>query len=289
MRVKLNFCTLLSGAAAMMIYSTVQAGCLSEPQVSTLVSGYPYQSISSFPEVKNLSDAYCSQEKYVKQLQKTLGNPIGYKVGFTGKPLQQRFNIDKPAIGVLLEGMFIPNNSRLPREFGYRTAIEPDFMVKIKSSSIMEIETPREALAHLESVHPYVELVAMQFAQEEKITGNKLVAINIAATKMIMGDAIELADNQESFDLLGAIDTEFFDDSGNMIQRADSSNLMQHPLNVVYWLVQEFKAQGKQLETGDRLSLGAVGRLFPLKESGKTYTYRFISTPEIAPIVVHID
>lgn len=286
---RLNSSSLLIGLASMMLYSTVQAACLSEAKVTALVSGYPNQAISSFTDIKTLSDAYCSQDKYIKQLQKTLGNPIGYKVGFTGTPLQQRFNINKPAVGVLLEGMFIPNNSRLPRNFGYRTAIEPDFMVTVKSNAIMDIATPREALAYLQSVHPYIELVAMQFAPEEKITGNKLVAINIAATKMIMGDGVPLANNEASYQLLGTIDTEFVDEAGNMIQRADSSNLMGHPLNVVYWLVQEFKAQGKHIKAGDRLSLGAVGRLFPLKVSGKTYTYRFVSTPEIAPIVVHID
>ena len=45
------------------------------------------------------------------------------------------------------------------------------------------------------------------------------------------------------------------------------------------WLVDEMKRQGKVLTAGDRLSLGAVGKLFPLNDSGKTYTYTLKGLP----------
>ena len=44
-------------------------------------------------------------------------------------------------------------------------------------------------------------------------------------------------------------------------------------------MVDEMKRRGESLKAGDRLSLGSVGKLFPLKESGKTYTYTLKGLP----------
>ena len=64
-----------------------------------------------------------------------------------------------------------------------------------------------------------------------------------------------------------------------ILQSAPGSNLLGNPLKVVLWLVNEMKRQDKTLKAGDRLSLGSVGKLFPLKEPGKTYTYTLKGLP----------
>jgi 2-keto-4-pentenoate hydratase len=52
-------------------------------------------------------------------------------------------------------------------------------------------------------------------------------------------------------------------------------------MNVVLWLIEEFNNRGITLKAGDRLSLGSVGKLFPLKEGNKTYTYTLNGISEI--------
>jgi 2-keto-4-pentenoate hydratase len=47
----------------------------------------------------------------------------------------------------------------------------------------------------------------------------------------------------------------------------------------VLWLVDEMQRRGTPLQAGDRLSLGAPGKLFPLKEGGKTYSYALNGLP----------
>ena len=79
-------------------------------------------------------------------------------------------------------------------------------------------------------------------------------------------------------------------ETGAVIQTAPGSTLLGNPLRVVLWLVDEMKRRNETLKAGDRLSLGSVGKLFPLKESGKTYTYTLNGLPG-GPIAtsVHID
>ncbi len=86
------------------------------------------------------------------------------------------------------------------------------------------------------------------------------------------------------------METVFTDEAGTLLQTAPASALLGNPLRVVLWLVEEFKRRGKTLQAGDRLSLGAVGRLFPLNEGGKTYTYTLKGLPSGAiATTVHVD
>ena len=75
------------------------------------------------------------------------------------------------------------------------------------------------------------------------------------------------------------METVFSDETGEVIQSKPGSSLLGNPLKVVLWLVDEMKRRGETLKAGDRLSLGSVGKLFPLKESGKTYTYTLKGLP----------
>ena len=54
--------------------------------------------------------------------------------------------------------MFLPNNSKISKEFGYRTIIEPDILVIIKSNEIMKAKTSLEILKNISSVHPFIEI-----------------------------------------------------------------------------------------------------------------------------------
>ena len=65
----------------------------------------------------------------------------------------------------------------------------------------------------------------------------------------------------------------FYNRSGDIIQSAKGSALLGNPLNVVLWLVNELNNKGKKLQKGDKISLGSVGKLFPII-SGEQYIYQ---------------
>ena len=255
------------------------AACLSDEAVAKLVAGYPTTPVTGVPADLSLDDAYCTQAKYVALLEKQMGAPVGYKVGFTGKATQERFKIPSPAMGVLFEPMFVPDGGSINRDFGHRTLIEPDLMVVVKDEGIMDATTELEAAAHLATVHAYIELPALQFAQGETFTGASIVALNIVATKMVQGPGLAVQATPAFVQAMADMETTFTDETGEVLQSAPGSGLLGNPLKVVLWLVDAMKQQGKTLKAGDRLSLGAVGKLFPLKKSGKTYTYTLKGLP----------
>lgn len=124
-----------------------------------------------------------------------------------------------------------------------------------------------------------MELPALQFAEDEKITGASATAINIVAMKMVQGPPVPVQATREFVDALAKMETIFTDETGEVIQSAPGSNLLGNPLRLVLWLVEEMKRRGTPLQAGDRLSLGAPGKLFPLKDAGKTYTYTLKGLP----------
>src|SRR5688572_20481297 len=89
----------------MLVAQTVCAACLDDATVAKLVAGYPTTPVSGLSTDLSLEDAYCTQAKYVALLRQRMGEPVGYKVGFTGKVLQEQFGIPTPAFGVLFEPM----------------------------------------------------------------------------------------------------------------------------------------------------------------------------------------
>jgi 2-oxo-hept-3-ene-1,7-dioate hydratase len=266
--------------ALIALASPARAACLDDDRVAELVGGYPTTPVAGIPPDLSLDEAYCSQAKYVALLGRTMGAPVGYKVGFTGEALQERFAIDGPATGVLFEPMFIADGASIGRDFGHRPLIEPDLLVVVKDEAIMDATTELEVAEHLESVHAFMELPALQFGEEEKVTGADLTAINIVATKMVQGPPVPVRATPEFVQALAEMETVFTDETGEVIQAAPGSNLLGNPLRVVLWLVEEMERRGTPLQAGDRLSLGAPGKLFPLKETGKTYSYTLKGLPD---------
>jgi len=122
--------------------------------------------------------AACVQKTLVQDLAPDAGAPVGYKVGLTGKAMQERLGVDHPVSGVLLEGMLfrrsggwtiypplkggrtdvIFDNQPVPADFAARPIVEADLVVVIGDAGVSQARTPAEVLAHLSAIRPFIEL-----------------------------------------------------------------------------------------------------------------------------------
>ena len=269
----LNFYLLLLLTCIFNISTLKSHDCISFVQAKNILEGFPDKPITEIDTSLSLEEAYCAQEKLNYLIKKKFNDKVGYKVGFTGEALQKRFKINTPAIGTIYEHMFIPNNSEISKEFGYRTMIEPDILVIIKSKEIMKAKTSLEILENISSVHPFIEIPALRFKKDTKVNGNMLVATNMLATYMVMAEGIKIEATEEGVKKLANIKTVFLDKDNNIVQEASTGNLMDNPLNVLKWLIEYLNNNQLTLKKGDKISLGSVGKLFPLSKN--TYKYYF--------------
>lgn len=265
--------------------------CIEPAQLSDAITSFPLQPVLLLPEIKDLAQAYCIQRLYVDGLANQLISKstlsrykgasdisalkVGYKVGFTGTDGQRRFEIPHPAVGVILQNMLVANNSELPLQFAYRGMVEPDLLVSVKSPDIMQAQTIEQVAQHLDRIYAFLELPSVRFEPSRKITARELIALNVGATKMLVGESIKVAATPDFLKQLQQANTRLLDGKGNLIQQAPMSNLMEHPFNAVLWLIKTLRQQGQTLAKGDYISLGAVGKLFPVKPTDYRYIIAF--------------
>ena len=137
----------------------------------------------------------------------------------------------------------------------------------------MKAKTKLDILKNISSVHPFVEIPALRFEKEEKVNGNMLVATNMLATYMVMAEGIKIEANEKGLNKLANISTVFLDKDNKVLQKASTGNLMGNPINVLQWLINHLNNKNLSLKQGDKVSLGSVGKLFPLTKN--YYKYYF--------------
>ena len=262
--------------------------CLSMNVAKEILNGFPNEPITVLEKNITLEEAYCGQEKLNFLINRKHKDKIGYKVGFTGKHTQDMFNISEPATGVIYNHMFLKNNGRVDHKFGYRTFIEPDFMVIIKNNKIMSAKTDLEILENITSFHPFVEIISVRFEENEKLNAKMVIASNMLATKMVMGEGIKAKNNEEFLNKINSINTIFIKNNDTVLQEEKVSNLMGGPMNVLKWLINDFNKKGIVLKKNDRISLGSVGKLFPLEKNSQ-YKYSFQGISGNKSLIINVD
>lgn len=74
---------------------------------------------------------------------------MGYKAGLTSLAAQEKFGVDRPLLGVLLQQMLLPNGAVLPANFGARPMTEGDLMVRVGSDKINQAINQAKTIAEV--------------------------------------------------------------------------------------------------------------------------------------------
>ena len=243
-----------------------------------MVQNYLTRNEVSFGDTRvSEEEAEWLQDAFVKALEPRLGKHAGYKVGLVTREAQQRFGTDQPVRGQLLEKMLLPNNAKVPVNYGVRPVCEADLIVVVKDSGINKAKTGLDVLEHLKEVVAFAELADSFLATNPPPDARKLTAANVGARLGVLGERVRLKSNVETFHGLEAMEVIIRDQTGAELGRSRGANILSHPLNAVLWLVEDLARDGKKLKAGDLLSLGSMG-VFPAK-AGETITVEYRGLP----------
>ena len=217
----------------------------------------------------SMADAECGRKLLQEELAKTQGKLVGYKAGLTNKAVQQRFGYDAPVRGNLYARMLLADGAEVPAKFGARPVFEADLVVEVKDEGINSAKTPQEALAHIASIIPFIELPDLVLDPKETLNGQAIVAINVGARLGVMGKPIPAEASQ--LDALATMMVVMKDEAdtsvpgGKELGKGPGAAILDHPLNAVIWLAQDLAKSGGKLRAGDLLSLGSFTPLVPPK------------------------
>ncbi len=203
----------------------------------------------------SMEEAARIRDGLVDELSASQGRIVGYKAGLTNPAVQKRFGVDSPVRGVLLEKMLLEDGAEVPAKFGAVPFSEADLVVVVKDEGINQAKTPEEAMRHVASIRPFIELPDLVTAKEQPLTGAVITAFNVGARLGVLGKPIAPA--PEMVDALAKMTVVMRDQDGKELARAPGSAILGQPLNAALWLAQDVARSGGRLRAGDILSLGS--------------------------------
>ncbi len=254
---------------------TAHAACPDEAVVQRMAEALLDNRASpAFTGMTSLADGFCAQDRLVALLQQSWGRPVGYKVGLTSAPVQQRFGVNHPVRGVLMESSIsLRSGAEIPARFGAVPVIESDFLFRVRDDGINQAGRDRLAiLRHIDQMIPYIELPDLVLSGG--FDGPNLLAINVGARLGVLGTPIPVEATQDLVDRLGSMTVTMVDDRDQVRATAPGTAALGHPLDVVAFLVEDLARAGKRLEAGQYLSVAGYSPTLPL-EAGRTYTVRY--------------
>lgn len=215
-----------------------------------------------FPVRLTMDDAMDVQAIFVRELQANLGRPIGHKVGLVNREAQQRWGVDEPVRGILLERMILPEGSEVPADFAASPIVEADLVVVVKDKAINRATTPLEVAKHLKEIAAFIELPDAFLATNGAPDGALLAAANVGARLGVLGPRRPVKASREFVEALANMTMIMTDEAGLEMGRGQGKAILDQPLNALLWLMENLQTTRQSLQAGDLISLGAV-RMMP--------------------------
>jgi len=259
---------------ALVLPGIASAACPPDAAIAQLaeavVTGRPVEPLAGL----SMADAECARDKLVPLLVPAFGKVNGYKAGLTNAAVQRRYGLDRPVRGMIFAGTLGTNSGAevplTPPLAGI--GVEPDLLVRVKDDGINTAGTNHVAiLRHIDLVIPFIELPRSPYSRAPD--GPALVAANVHARLGVVGTPIQAEATEEFARRLGSM-TVVFSDNEREVARASGTALLEHPLNVIPWLVEDLVRSGQRLQAGDIVSLGGFAPSVPA-QAGHSYSLRY--------------
>ena len=214
---------------------------------------------------KNIEQAYNIQDE-LKKIYITLKNNylIGKKVGCTNKWAQKQVNVNEPFYGNLFSKYSAVSDCKLISKKFSKPYMEPEFSFRIKEDiNIANAPyTLNQIINFVDTVMGSIEIVDFRFNKELKNIGiNNLISTNGASEFWIKSkNEFKLKEiNLSNHPVKVFI-------NNKLIEKGNSSNVLNNPLNSVLWLINKLALSGEILLKDNIVSTGTCTVAIPLNK-----------------------
>lgn len=214
------------------------------------------------PEGLTMEHARCAARAFVKGLIPSAGRVVGYKSQLMSAADSGE---DRPVMveGTLLEKMILPNGvSIYTNRFATHPRVQAGILAVVRSPAIHDAQTPRELLANLSFLHPFIELPDMAFEKPDAVNAVASTLINANARFGVLGEPIPVRVDQLMVEQLGNMTVRLKDQNGNELEAVPGSALEGNPLTPMLALIHDLEKSGKKLRPGNVIAVAPFGGQF---------------------------
>ena len=182
--------------------------------------------------------------------------PMGYKAGLWASGAQKRFGYDAPVAGTIFKSMlrwpgivYLKNHARL--------FIESEIGFRLKEEITIPVDNLLDLKKAVAIVFPAIELPDVAYSNMKLLKGVDLIATNVAARKVLIGNATRVED-------LNAVTVRLIH-NGQQIASGTGNMAGGDQWEALKWLVNDVLARGGEIKAGDVFITGSLTGLIPAK------------------------
>jgi 2-keto-4-pentenoate hydratase len=221
--------------------------------VLPLTEGYPDLS---------LEDAYRIQQLNIERRIRNGESIIGHKIGLTGAPMQEKFGVNEPDYGHLMNTMLLSASGPLDLSplIDPQIEVEPAFILARELAGPgLTVEDVIEATDYVVACYEVIDsrIINWRIKLQDTVADNGSSARFILGSEKVKPDGLKLDD----------LDTRLEFD-GQIVDTGNTRAILGHPARGIAWLGNKLAEFGIKLEAGHIVLPGTCIRSFRLLGHG---------------------
>jgi 2-keto-4-pentenoate hydratase len=235
-----------------------QVDSLADVILQAYQNNRPFPLLSAQHPEMDVTLAYAIQKAYVNKL---LANDkiAGFKAGLTSQAGQQKFGVDAPVAGVLLQSGKLADGATVDKTRFVALMLETEIGYVLGRRITQPLNDVAELQAAVKSVLPVVELPDLGFTDMQRLKGVDIIAANVCAKQVIVGPERPATGVD-----VNAVTVTLTRD-GQAINQGKGTEALGDQWQAALWLINTMIKQGWTVEPGYVFITGALGNMLPGK------------------------
>lgn len=223
-----------------------------------LKRGQPMPLLSVYYDQLNRDSAYDIQRALVSHELRNKRSIGGYKAGFTNAALRTRYHYKEPISGVLFADGAVKDGAEIDAGLFKKPMLEVEIGYVLRSPIRRKLHSVADLKTYISHALAAVEIPDLNYTNVGGLNAYDIIATNVAASHYVLGAPFALKDIAE----VNGIKVALYRDE-QVIDTGAASDALGNQLEALLWLVNDAYAHGWQLQAGQLLITGTLGKMNP--------------------------
>lgn len=214
---------------------------------------------------KDRESGYKVQDILIKMMEMNSGTVFGWKVALTNKEMQRINKVNEPIEGAILASRIQDSEGYIDTKNFLNIGVEGEIAVRIgKDITLDTLENIEKVFESIESV-----MAALEIVDDREGGSNISLSMLAAQNSLNRGAILGKEYSIDGLDLKKIEGTLMIDQT--VVGEGSGSNVLENPINVIFWLAKSLINRGRLLKAGDIVLTGSLSTtVWPI--SGQTVT-----------------